>query len=124
MDSVKIMRSYDYCHFEITLGCNENPEVEDQSMRFVRVDEHRKKAQRLVDKAVNQYRIAREWENKMLSAKGGYEDLKQKVKVIKENFPKSEWTPEQKAAIKTLEQYEWNLNHPYDYQDYYDYDDD
>lgn len=51
--SVKIMRSYDYCHFEVCLGT-------DEDMSLVNIDIMRKNAARLVDKAVTQYMKAKE----------------------------------------------------------------
>jgi hypothetical protein len=47
--SVKVMRSHDYCHFEVVLTSSEanTPQL---------VDELRKTAARLADKAVEQYK--------------------------------------------------------------------
>lgn len=60
---VKVMRSYDYCHFEITLSgsLGGTPELE----RFKAIDEMRKEAARLADKAVEQYKVAKRWASKM-----------------------------------------------------------
>jgi len=102
---VRIMLSYDYCHFEIALPINEEMDIN-------QIDEKRKEAQRLADKAVHQYRVAKK--NIQYSKYGTTyrNDLEQQVKIIKENYPKSEWTPEQKAKVKTLKDFEY-----YDYQD-------
>ena len=43
--SVKIMLSYDYCHFEIALASDEEMELKE-------INEMRKDAQRLADEAV------------------------------------------------------------------------
>lgn len=50
--TVKVMRSYDYCHFEVCLSSSSasTPDA---------VDGLRKQAARLADKAVDQYRIAK-----------------------------------------------------------------
>ena len=103
--SVKIMLSYDYCHFEVALAS-------DEDMTLEQIDSMRKDAQRLADKAVHQYKLSRD--NLRFSPYNGEyrKELERKAKIIKENFPKSEWTPEQKAAIKAFEDFEY-----YDYQD-------
>jgi len=108
--SVKIMRSYDYCHFEICLGT-------DEDISLIDVDKIRKDAQRLADKAVDQYKIAREECSRKISLRQERDLIINKVRAIKENFPESEWTEEQKALVKTLEDYEWQLSHDYDYED-------
>ena len=102
--SVKIMLSYDYCHFEVSLSS-------DDEMTLNQVNEMRKDCQRLVDKAVHQYKIAKSEASKMIY---GTEKarLEKEVRIIKENYPKSEWTPEQKASVKALEDFQY-----YDYQD-------
>jgi hypothetical protein len=51
--SVKIMLSYDYCHFEV---CKST----DDGVNDKQIDEMRKDCQRLADKAVEQYKIAKE----------------------------------------------------------------
>jgi len=116
--SVKVMRSYDYCHFEIVLGTND-----DEEWDLKKVDEMRKEAARLVDKAVKQYAIAKkmaENRERLLSEK---RYLEQKVEEIK-NKPESEWTAEQRAIIKQLQDEEYWNRHQYDYEDEYDEDDD
>ncbi|MBN1625007.1 MAG: hypothetical protein JW944_00670 [Deltaproteobacteria bacterium] len=103
--SVKVMNSYDYCHFEICLGTDEDLTID-------QVNELRKDAQRLVDKSVAQYKIAK---NHIPYQDGKHADLERKVKIIKENFPTSEWTPEQKATVKALDDFRF-----YDYQNDWD----
>lgn len=102
--SVKIMLSYNYCHFEIALAGEE--------MTLDEVDAMRKEAQRLADKAVHQYKVAQK--NLRYSPYNSEyrRELENKVRIIKENFPRSEWTPEQKAIVKSYEDFEY-----YDYQD-------
>lgn len=103
--SVKIMLSYDYCHFEICLSTDEEVTLE-------RVDNLRKEAQRLADKAVNQYQIAKRNLNYSPYNSTYRKKLERDVQIIKENYPKSEWTEEQKAKVKALKDFRY-----YDYQD-------
>jgi len=77
--SVKIMRSYDYCHFEICLGT-------DEDIPLVDVDKIRKDAQRLVDKAVDQYKIACEENNRKIS-------LRQERNLIINYDYEDDWPP-------------------------------
>ena len=103
--SVKIMRSYDYNHFEISLSTEEDLTID-------QVDSMRKEAARLVDKAVAQYKIS-----KMESSKFPDQELSRQAQIIKENFPQSEWTDAQKALIKRHEDNVYWANRPYDYED-------
>lgn len=113
--SVKIMLSYNYCHFEVCLSS-------DEDMTLEQVDDMRKDCQRLADKAVNQFQIAERYNRKLMDVMGGIEELRRRVQAIKENYPKSEWTPDQKAMIKKLEDHDFIINHQYDYED--DWEDD
>jgi hypothetical protein len=112
--SVKIMRSYDYCHFEITLGV-------DEPITIAQVDEMRKEANRLADKAVLQYKIAKRNEEIRDDGKRHAARLRERVDEIEE-IPESEWTPEQKATIKAYADARWQASRYYDYED--DWDDD
>jgi len=109
--SIKVMNSYDYCHFEVALSA-EDVSLED-------VDNLRKDAQRLVDKAIKQYKIA-----KRVAAidRTPSLELERKVQAIKENFPQSEWSPEQQAYVKELEDRNFRASLSYDYED--DWEDD
>lgn len=110
--SVKVMRSYDYCHFEVSLGTTEE-------INLVDVNKLRIEAAKLADHAVEQYKNKKAAESKVSSMAWEREDLRQKVKVIKENFPQSEWTPEQKAVVKKLDDLNFAAQFEYDE----DYDD-
>lgn len=103
--SVKVMLSYNYCHFEVALSS-------DQEMNVAQIDDMRKEAMRLADKAIHQYQQAKD--NTKYSKYNTSERLRleREVKIIQENYPMSEWTPEQKAKIKCLEDFRY-----YDYQD-------
>ena len=113
--SVKVMLSYDYCHFEIALSS--------EVLGTPEVDDLRKSAQRLADKAVAQYKVAKKAANKLAATKAGIDRLKRDVEIIKENFPKSEWTSEHKAKIKALEDANFRAGRRYDYGDDWEEDD-
>lgn len=106
--SVKVMNSYDYCHFEVVLSA--------EDVTLADVDNLRKEAQRLVDKSIKQYKIAKRISNNLPDSY-----LAGRAKAIKENYPKSEWTPEQEAVVKAYDDAIFALSE-YDYQD--DWEDD
>lgn len=103
--SVRVMLSYDYCHFEIVLSSEDDMDVD-------QIDEMRKDAMRLADKAVHQYKVAKESIEYSKYNTSSRKELERQVQVINENYPKSEWTEEQKATVKKLEDFRY-----YDYQD-------
>ena len=103
--SVKVMNSYDYCHFEVALSADD--------VTLTDVDLLRKDAQRLVDKAIKQYKIA-----KRIASNAPDSYTTSRVKAIRENIPQSEWTPEQKAMVKEYADAVFASRH-YDYQDDY-----
>ena len=106
--SVKVMRSYDYCHFEICLGTDENITLKE-------VDDLRKEAMRLVDKAVEQYKMAkkvREYRDNNY-----YKELEKHAQEIIDTIPESERTPEHKAILKELSDHLHRMRRPYDYED-------
>ena len=109
--SVKIMLSYDYCHFEVCLSTSQ------EDLILCQVDDMRKDCQRLADKAVRQYQIAKKSITGQERGSIARKELEKKVQIIKENFPQSEWTPEQKATVKALDDFKF-----YDYQDNWDDD--
>jgi arginine decarboxylase-like protein len=113
--TVKVMNSYDYCHFEVCLSLSDAVTEET-------VDETRKEAQRLVDKAIDQYKIGKLTAKARIRAEQSAAGLRKEVNIIKENFPKSEWTPEQKAKVKALDDYDFRASLHYDYEDDWDYD--
>ena len=95
--SVKVMRSYDYCHFEVNLAASVDCPP-DSAAWFQQVDNLRKNAARLADKAVAQYKVAKRAheseEHSLYSLRYAAEQA--------EKTPESERTPEEKAAIKAL----------------------
>lgn len=112
--SVKVMRSHDYCHFEVNLAASVDCPP-DSPEWFQQVDNLRKNAARLADKAVDQYKVAKaahqaeesSWDSMRYAAKNA------------ERTPESERTPEEKAAIKALADARFSQSH-YDYQDDWD----
>ncbi len=107
--SVEVMLSYDYCHFEITLG-------NDKEMTLKEVNEMRKSAQRLADEAVRQYKVAKDFENKRAMIARERARLEREVAAVK-NIPKREWTAEQRAKVKSLEDRQYWEQYAYDYED-------
>ena len=82
--TVKVMRSFDYCHFEIAMQISNDTEVTAQE-----IDDARKQAMRLADKAVEQYKIAKEVANKNLHSKYDMEAFERKCKRLKEQAPET-----------------------------------
>lgn len=113
--TVKVMLSYDYCHFEISKTIvNEITQESVFSAPGItqqEIDDARKDCQRLADKAVGQYRTAKDIATKRLGSSYERMQLEKEVRDIKQK--KDEFvTPEDKAKIKALEDY----NH-YNYMD-------
>ena len=107
--SVKVMRSHDYCHFEVMLGTSSATTPE-------QVDALRKTAALLADKAVHQYKIA----------KASFEKLDREAQELHwearrveelEKMPETERTPEQQARIKALHDVVHVIKRRYDYKD-------
>lgn len=109
--SVKIMLSYDYCHFEICLGSDRD---------MCDVDELRKSAQRLADKAVHQYKIAKRVAEKNLQDDYHRRSLESEVKMIEARVPEEKRTPEMLAKIKALQDQEHVEGRSYNYEDDFD----
>lgn len=104
--SVKVMRSHDYCHFEVTLSSSDasTPQA---------VDALRKEAARLADKAVSQYRIAK--------ASAARVDKLEETWMLKSAMesPESERTSTEKAIIKYHSDAAFAARFRYDYEDDY-----
>lgn len=102
--SVKVMRSHDYCHFEVSLASADaaTPEL---------VDELRKTAARLADKAVAQYKTAK-------AAHARLDRISQKSELdYAQSTPVGERSPELKAVIKFHEDKDFAKRFDYDYED-------
>ena len=108
--SVKVMRSYDYCHFEISLSS-------DEEMTIPQINEMRKDAARLVDEAVRQYIIAKTKMSATWTLQKA--NIFKQADIIRQK-PISEWTPEDKAIMKIItdKNYEqWNYGDDEEYAD-------
>ena len=106
--SAKIMLSYDYNHFEMTLS--------DDCETMKDADALRIKAQRLADRAVEQYKKAKDIASKRIARRD------ERLKVEKEvgellKIPESERTPTQKGTIKALEDTEYWEAYDWRYED-------
>ena len=114
--NVKVMRSHDYCHFEVSLSSSEtiNPEA---------VDALRKVAARLVDKAVCQYRIAKNNREKRLTETDDHERLVHRAKKIA-GIAECDRTVEQKAELKAFTDEAWAAIRVYNYEDDWEEDPD
>jgi hypothetical protein len=113
--SVKVMRSHDYCHFEVCLSSSSanTPEL---------VDELRKTAARLADKAVAQYKVAKTDAYKREAHGTQMESLKHWAEQAKRT-PEGERSPSQMAEIKAYEDAKFQERRAeYDYQDDWDQD--
>ncbi len=112
--SVKVMLSYDYSHFEASMSL-EN----DNGLTMQEIDEARKNCQRLADKAVGQYKTAKQ-------SAANRSDGQFKMRLFEDECKRIKAKDEQDRTIKEiamLKQYEnerWQDQFDYDY----DYDDD
>lgn len=89
--SVKVMRSYDYCHFEVALT--------DDCATLDDVDALRKQAAVLVDEAVRQYKIAKRQEGKREGNEYQVRMFLERLERIKAK-PRSELTPDEAATLR------------------------
>lgn len=107
--SVKVMRSHDYCHFEVCLSSNDatTPQM---------VDELRKQAARLADKAVEQYRVAK-------AASARRDRIKEAWRLTSaKQTPEDQRSPYEKAIIKYHADADFAARFDYDYEDNYGQD--
>lgn len=109
--TVKIMRSYDYCHFEVSLTSDD---LQDGARS---VNDLRIECAKLVDRAVEDYQKMKSVLSHRANTEYERKQLSKRVQAIKENFPQSEWTPEQKAEVKLLDdmnfEAQWSYEHEY-----------
>lgn len=106
--TVKVMLSYDYCHFEIS------KQIEGDDVNNAQIDEARKDCQRLADKAVGQYKKAKTEAIRQTGSTSEQKQLELEVSGIK-LIPEEQWTVLQKAKVKALEDYKFQTR--YDYND-------
>lgn len=110
--SVKVMISHNYNHFETSMTLENESGVSVQD-----IDNARKDCQRLCDKAIKQYDIAKMVANKAIQLRSERSHLEQEVSLIKMH-PKESWSVTDRAKVKALEDHNWNLQ--FDYEDDWD----
>jgi hypothetical protein len=114
--SVKVMRSHDYCHFEVNLSAS-------GPVTLAEVDALRKDAARLVDKAVEQYKKAKEDSQFHERWDADREWKLKRIDSIREK-PEADRTPQDLADLKAWDDGVHRDSRRYDYQDDWDdYDD-
>lgn len=114
--TVKVMLSYDYCHFEVSKTIEPSGVDQDNiDITNKDIDDARKDCQRLADKAVGQYKTAKGEAIKQTGTNVELKQLELEVAGIK-LIPEENRTVLQKAKVKALEDYK--------FQTRYDYDDD
>jgi hypothetical protein len=106
------MIEYDYCHFEICKGTDQ--ELSNQEIHAIRKD-----VQRLVDETVQQYKVAKDMAEKRAQAEWAKSDFERSIQKIK-SIPEGERTINQVATLKEYEDGVWEEKFSYSY----DYDDD
>lgn len=108
--TVKVMLSYNYCHFEVS------KQIEGSEITNADIDTARKDCQRLADKAVSQYQIAKQYEMKRANISSEKRSLEIEVQMIRQKH-ESDWTITDKAKVKALEDTNWAAQYDYDDSD-------
>lgn len=112
--SVKVMLSYDYSHFEASMS------VENESgLTMSDIDEARKKCQRLANKAVGQYKKAKQMASNRSDGEYQMRNFQEQCERIKAK-DEQDRTIKEIAMLKQYEDENWQSQFMYDY----DYDDD
>jgi hypothetical protein len=107
--SVKIMLSYDYSHFETAMSVeNEN------GLSMKDIDEARKNCQRLADKAVSQYKKAKQMADKRTDGKWKIQNFEAQCERISEK-PEGERTINEIAMLKQYKDENWRSQFDYEY---------
>ena len=109
------MRSHDYCHFEVNLSATLDGPVESHVQT---VDDLRKTAARLADKAVEQYKAA-----KLAAERLDTVNTEWALSRASQT-PEAERTAEQKAVVKYHSDAAFRAKFDYNYQDDYEQWDD
>ncbi|OJX63063.1 hypothetical protein [Dysgonomonas sp. 37-18] len=114
--SVKVMLSYDYSHFEASMS------VENESgLTMSDIDDARKKCQRLADKAVGQYKKAKQMASNRSDGEYQMRNFQEQCERIKAK-DEQDRTIKEIAMLKQYEDENWQANFMYEYN--YDDDDD
>jgi len=106
--SAKIMRSYDYCHFEISMDDDVDSVVADSATNSLRL-----RAARLVDKAVEDYKKLKAFEVKRSNSAFEMQLIRNEVSEISK-LPEELRTDLQKAKVKTLSDYDHQKQFEYE----------
>lgn len=109
--TVKVMRSYDYCHFEINLGTDEKLTAED-------IDNMRRVAASLVDRAVTDYRNMKREEGTRQAKEFDRSQLKARLRSIEEK-PEGERTVNEVAMLTNSHSAEFWQQYKDDEYDYW-----
>jgi len=117
--SVKIMRSFDYCHFEVALSACSDGHGNPITVSSEIADDLRKQAARLVDKAVAQYKVAKANAAKVETREYERASDERRAKSI-EAMAETDRSPEQQAELKKFKDTAWAQSREYDYQDDWD----
>jgi hypothetical protein len=112
--STKVMLSYDYSHFEASMSL-ENAEGVSKND----IDNARKDCQRLCDKAVRQYQIAKNMAQLRTDGEYKIQNFERQCQQIIQK-PEGERTLNEMAMLKTYENEHWRAKFEYEY----DYEDD
>lgn len=112
--SVKVMLSYDYSHFEASMSL-EN----DNGIEILEVDNARKMCQRLADKAVAQYKVAKLSASRRSDGEYKIANFGAQCKKI-EAKAEGDRTINEIAMLKQYQNENWQAQ----FEDNYDYDDD
>lgn len=111
--SVRVMRSHDYCHFEVVLGAADYPM---SGITTKDVDDLRKEAMRLADKAVDQYATAKRNLQLLDDERREHEWEKHRIEAIRA-MPEHERSAKDAAALKAFDDLSFKSRPRYDYQD-------
>lgn len=112
--SVKVMLSYDYCHFESSMTLENEIGLTNKE-----IDEARKECQRLAYKAAGQYRTAKEMAAKRSDGKFQIQNFQQECERIKKK-DEHDRTLKEIGMLKQFEDENWQSQFDYEY----DYNDD
>lgn len=112
--SVKVMLSYDYSHFEASMS------IENEAgLSMTDIDEARKNCQRLADKAVGQYKKAKQMAAQRNDGQYRMKNFLAEIKRI-EAKEEGDRTVNELAMLKQYQDENWQAQFDYNY----DYDDD
>jgi hypothetical protein len=112
--SVKVMQSYNYCHFEASVSLENDNGLSTQD-----IDNARKCCQRLTDKAVKQYQTAKDSAAKRSNSEYEKKIFLSAIESIKKK-DEHDRTIKEIAMLKQYEDESWQAQFDYNY----DYDDD